>query len=63
MTNQQMIECYKEMLQASVNGLISAGWEEKGGSDVWRILEKENNCIKIYLNNYKFPNNIVTRLS
>ena len=64
MTKQETIDYYKQILQASVNGLIAEGWKNTGGNDVWRILhDKDDNCIKIFLNDYKFPTFIVTRLS
>ena len=57
------LEYYKRLLQASVNGLIAEGYEESGGSDVWRLLHDQDNCIKVYLNDYAFPTHIITRLT
>jgi len=64
MTN---LQDYKNMLQASVNGLKQDGWWESGGSDVWRMLSKNDVNIKVFLNSnvpgesYINPTSIIIR--
>ena len=45
------------------NGLVSQGYTELGGSDVWRYLvnEKTREYIKIFYNNYKTLDYIIVR--
>lgn len=63
------LEYHKKMLQAIVDGLVANGWEESGGSDVWRVLHDGNeNTIKVFLKGapgqaYSNPTHIVTRIS
>jgi len=58
------LEFYKKLLRATVNGLIAEGYEESGGSNVWRLLhDEDDNCIKVFLNDYAFPTHIIIRLS
>jgi len=44
---------YILMLEATVNGLKANGWREHGGSEVWRMLSKKGQTIKVYLNSKK----------
>ena len=48
-----------------VNGLKSQGYTDKGGSEVWRLLEdkKTQQQIKVYYNNYEKADYIVIRES
>ena len=44
-----------------VLGLISQGYFDYGGSDVFRILRHKitNQCIKVFYDNYDNPNHII----
>ena len=47
-----------------VKALVKQGYREKGGSDVFRILERaDGQNIKVYYNNYKEPTHIIVRES
>jgi hypothetical protein len=47
-----------------VKGLLSQDYKEKGGSDVYRILRREDGQeIKVYYNDYHNPTHIVVRAS
>ena len=47
-----------------VKGLITQGYKEVGGSDVFRILRrKDGQQIKVYYNNYKTKTHIIVRES
>ena len=60
----QNLKFHKRLLQATVNGLIAEGYEEYGGSEVFRLLHDNNdNCIKVYLDSFYYPTHIITRLS
>lgn len=51
------------LLNDVVEGLVSRGYRARGGSDVYRLLENDNLVVKVFLNNYKNPSHIVTKIS
>lgn len=52
-----------KLLEDTCQGLKTRGWNEHGGSSVWRYLSKGETSIKVYLNDYTTPTHIVTRYS
>lgn len=55
---------WKALLKNIVDGLVTQGWSETGGSDVFRLLHNDrDDCLKVFLNDYTDPSNIVVRFS
>jgi len=52
-------------VETVVQGLITQGYKNYGGSDVFRLLinPKNNQVIKVFYNNYQNPTHIVIRES
>lgn len=52
-------------IEMIVQGLITQGYKNFGGSDVFRILinEKTSQKIKVFYDDYDFPANIIIRES
>ena len=51
-------------VETIVQALIRQGYKSKGGSDVFRILFRENGQhIKVYYNDYKNPSYVIVRES
>lgn len=58
------IDIWKALLEDTVEGLRKRGFMMSGGSDVFRLLhDKDDNCLKVFLNNYQDPTHIVVRYS
>ena len=55
----------KPTVETIVQGLITQGYKEVGGSDVFRILKdpKDNQVIKVFYNHYDNPDYIIVRES
>jgi hypothetical protein len=51
------------LLSAVVEGLEAKGYKQQGGSGVYRILENDDQGIKVFFNNYKNPTHIITKIS
>jgi hypothetical protein len=51
-------------IEIVVQGLISQGYSERGGSDVFRILTApDGGTIKVFYDDYDKPNHIIIRES
>ena len=55
----------KPTVDMVVKGLLTQGYIEHGGSDVFRILKdpSDNQVIKVFYDNYDEPNHIIIRES
>ena len=53
------------LIENTVIGLKEQGYEEAGGSSVWRLLHDPitGRDLKVFLNNYEKPTHIIMRYS